>query len=107
MQRVLGRSRRRARSLCVSLLRLLFRRKRWVLGWVLGVVGIAPQVFRIRERAVCRRAAGRATCNDGRTWTSAKFGGAPIGIGLLIALVRTIVVSRTKAVSELSAATQR
>jgi multidrug transporter EmrE-like cation transporter len=40
-------------------------------------------------------------------WTSAKFGGAPIGIGLLIALVGTIVVSRTRAVSELSAATQR
>jgi drug/metabolite transporter (DMT)-like permease len=39
-------------------------------------------------------------------WTSAKFGGAPIGIGLLIALVGTIVVSRTRAVSELSAATQ-
>jgi drug/metabolite transporter (DMT)-like permease len=37
-------------------------------------------------------------------WTSAKFGGAPIGIGLLIALVGTIVVSRTRAVSELSAA---
>jgi hypothetical protein len=40
-------------------------------------------------------------------WTSAKFGGAPIGIGLLIALVGTVVVSRTRAVSELSAATQR
>jgi drug/metabolite transporter (DMT)-like permease len=40
-------------------------------------------------------------------WTSAKFGGAPIGIGLLIALIGTIVVSRTRAVSELSAATQR
>lgn len=39
-------------------------------------------------------------------WTSAKFGGAPIGIGLLVALVGTIVVSRTKAVSDLSAATQ-
>jgi drug/metabolite transporter (DMT)-like permease len=39
-------------------------------------------------------------------WTSAKFGGAPIGIGLLIALVGTIVVSRTRAVSELSAAMQ-
>jgi hypothetical protein len=37
-------------------------------------------------------------------WTSAKFGGAPIGIGLLIALVGTVVVSRTRAVSELSAA---
>jgi drug/metabolite transporter (DMT)-like permease len=40
-------------------------------------------------------------------WASAKFGGAPIGIGLLIALVGTIVVSRTRAVSELSAAIQR
>jgi multidrug transporter EmrE-like cation transporter len=40
-------------------------------------------------------------------WTSAKFGGAPIGVGLLIALVGTIVVSRTRAVSELSAATQQ
>ena len=39
-------------------------------------------------------------------WTSADYGGAPIGIGLLIALVGTIVVSRTRAVSELSAATQ-
>jgi hypothetical protein len=37
-------------------------------------------------------------------WTSADYGGAPIGIGLLIALVGTIVVSRTRAVSELSAA---
>ena len=37
-------------------------------------------------------------------WGSAKFGGAPIGIGLLIALVGTVVVSRTKAVSDLSAA---
>jgi drug/metabolite transporter (DMT)-like permease len=39
-------------------------------------------------------------------WTSADYGGAPIGIGLLVALVGTIVVSRTRAVSELSAATQ-
>jgi uncharacterized membrane protein len=37
-------------------------------------------------------------------WTSAKFGGAPIGIGLLVALIGTVVVSRTRAVSELSAA---
>ena len=37
-------------------------------------------------------------------WTSARFGGAPIGIGLLVALVGTVVVSRTRAVSELSAA---
>jgi drug/metabolite transporter (DMT)-like permease len=37
-------------------------------------------------------------------WTSADYGGTPIGAGLLIALVGTIVVSRTRAVSELSAA---
>jgi multidrug transporter EmrE-like cation transporter len=37
-------------------------------------------------------------------WTSARFGGAPIGIGLLVALVGTVVVSRTRAVSKLSAA---
>jgi multidrug transporter EmrE-like cation transporter len=40
-------------------------------------------------------------------WTSAKLGGAPIGIGLLVALVGTVVVSRTRAVSELSAAVSR
>ncbi len=39
-------------------------------------------------------------------WASADFDGAPIGLGLLIALVGTIVVSRTRAVSELSEATQ-
>jgi hypothetical protein len=39
-------------------------------------------------------------------WASADFGGVPIGVGLLVALGGTIVVSRTKAVSELSAATQ-
>ena len=39
-------------------------------------------------------------------WASARFGGAPIGIGLLVALAGTIVVSRTKAVSDLAAATQ-
>jgi hypothetical protein len=39
-------------------------------------------------------------------WASARLGGAPIGVGLLVALVGTIVVSRTKAVSDLSAATQ-
>jgi hypothetical protein len=32
-------------SLRVSLLTRLFRSKRWVLGWILGVVGIAPQVL--------------------------------------------------------------
>jgi drug/metabolite transporter (DMT)-like permease len=40
-------------------------------------------------------------------WTSAKLDGAPIGVGLLVALVGTIVVSRTRAVSELSAAVSR
>jgi drug/metabolite transporter (DMT)-like permease len=39
-------------------------------------------------------------------WTSARLGGIPIGVGLLVALAGTIVVSRTKAVSDLSAATQ-
>jgi hypothetical protein len=39
-------------------------------------------------------------------WTSAELGGAPIGIGLLVALVGTVVVSRTRAVGELSAAAQ-
>jgi hypothetical protein len=39
-------------------------------------------------------------------WASARFGGAPIGVGLLVALAGTIVVSRTKAVSDLAAATQ-
>ena len=38
-------------------------------------------------------------------WASARFGGVPIGVGLLVALVGTIVVSRTKAVSDLAAAT--
>jgi drug/metabolite transporter (DMT)-like permease len=37
-------------------------------------------------------------------WTSADYGGAPIGVGLLLALVGTVVVSRTRAVSELAAA---
>jgi hypothetical protein len=32
-------------SLRVSLLGLLLRRPRWVLGWALGVVGIAPQIL--------------------------------------------------------------
>jgi drug/metabolite transporter (DMT)-like permease len=40
-------------------------------------------------------------------WASAKLGGAPIGVGLLVALAGTIVVSRTRAVSELSAAVSR
>jgi hypothetical protein len=39
-------------------------------------------------------------------WASARFGGVPIVVGLLVALAGTIVVSRTKAVSDLSAATQ-
>jgi hypothetical protein len=39
-------------------------------------------------------------------WASARFGGVPIALGLLVALAGTIVVSRTKAVSDLSATTQ-
>jgi drug/metabolite transporter (DMT)-like permease len=39
-------------------------------------------------------------------WDSARLGGVPVGLGLLVALAGTIVVSRTKAVSDLSAATQ-
>jgi hypothetical protein len=39
-------------------------------------------------------------------WASAQFSGVPIALGLLVALAGTILVSRTKAVSELSAATQ-
>ena len=35
----------RALGYRVALLRRLFRRPRWVLGWALGVVGIAPQAL--------------------------------------------------------------
>jgi multidrug transporter EmrE-like cation transporter len=45
LQGIEARSTPKKLGLSVSLLTLLFRRKRWVLGWVLGVVGIAPQVL--------------------------------------------------------------
>ena len=45
LQGIEARSAPKKLGLRVSLLTLLFRRKRWVLGWVLGVVGIAPQVL--------------------------------------------------------------
>jgi drug/metabolite transporter (DMT)-like permease len=45
LQGIEARSAPKALGLRVSLLIRLFRRKRWVLGWVLGVLGIAPQVL--------------------------------------------------------------
>src|SRR6266581_2369319 len=45
LQGIEARSAPKQLSLRVSLLTRLFRRRRWVLGWVLGVVGIAPQVL--------------------------------------------------------------
>jgi drug/metabolite transporter (DMT)-like permease len=39
-------------------------------------------------------------------WTSAPLGGAPIAIGLVLALVGAILVTRTRAVSDLAAAAQ-
>src|SRR5205823_14512959 len=39
-------------------------------------------------------------------WTAARLDGLPIAIGLLVTLAGTIVVSRTQAVSKLSAAAQ-
>src|SRR6267154_3696252 len=45
LQGIEARSAPKQLGLRVSLLTTLFRRKRWVLGWVLGVVGIAPQVL--------------------------------------------------------------
>ena len=44
LQGIEARSAPKKLGLRVSLLTSLFRRKRWVLGWVLGVVGIAPQI---------------------------------------------------------------
>ena len=38
-----------ALALRFSLLTRLFRRKRWVIGWLLGVLGIAPQVLALSE----------------------------------------------------------
>jgi drug/metabolite transporter (DMT)-like permease len=45
LQGIEARSAPKALGLRVSLLIRLFRRKRWVVGWVLGVLGIAPQVL--------------------------------------------------------------
>jgi drug/metabolite transporter (DMT)-like permease len=39
-------------------------------------------------------------------WTTAKYDGVPIAAGMLIALVGTVIISRTRAVADLSAATQ-
>ncbi len=39
-------------------------------------------------------------------WASAELGGAPIAIGLVVALVGTILVTRTRAISELAAGAQ-
>ena len=44
LQGIEARSAPKQLGLRVSLLTSLFRRKRWVLGWLLGVVGIAPQL---------------------------------------------------------------
>jgi drug/metabolite transporter (DMT)-like permease len=44
LQGIEARSAPKKLGLRVSLLTSLFRRKRWVLGWVLGVVGIGPQL---------------------------------------------------------------
>jgi drug/metabolite transporter (DMT)-like permease len=44
LQGIEARSAPKKLGLRVSLLTSLFRRKRWVLGWVLGVVGIGPQI---------------------------------------------------------------
>jgi drug/metabolite transporter (DMT)-like permease len=45
LQGIEARSAPKKLSLRVSLLVRLFRSKRWVLGWILGVVGIVPQVI--------------------------------------------------------------
>ena len=39
-------------------------------------------------------------------WSTAKYDGVPIAAGMLVALAGTLIVSRTRAVAELSAATQ-
>jgi drug/metabolite transporter (DMT)-like permease len=44
LQGIEARSAPKKLGLRVSLLTSLFRRKRWVLGWLLGVVGIGPQL---------------------------------------------------------------
>jgi drug/metabolite transporter (DMT)-like permease len=40
-------------------------------------------------------------------WSTAKYAGVPIAAGMLVALAGTVIISRTRAVSELSAAVQR
>jgi drug/metabolite transporter (DMT)-like permease len=45
LQGIEARSTPKRLSLSVGLLTRLLRRKRWVVGWVLGIVGIAPQVL--------------------------------------------------------------
>ena len=40
-------------------------------------------------------------------WTAAAYGGAPIGAGIVLALLGSVLVSRTRAVSELASAPQR
>jgi len=39
-------------------------------------------------------------------WTTATYDGVPIAAGMLVALVGTVIISRTRAVADLSAATQ-
>jgi hypothetical protein len=40
-------------------------------------------------------------------WTSANYGGAPILIGVAVALIGTVLIARTDAVAELAAGAQR
>jgi drug/metabolite transporter (DMT)-like permease len=40
-------------------------------------------------------------------WASSEYDGAPIGVGMLVALAGTLIVSRTRAVSALTAGTQK
>jgi hypothetical protein len=40
-------------------------------------------------------------------WTSATFDGAPILIGVAVALIGTVLIARTDAVAELAAGAQR
>jgi drug/metabolite transporter (DMT)-like permease len=49
LQGIEARSAPKALGLRLGLLGLLLRRRRWVVGWLLGVIGIAPQVFALTE----------------------------------------------------------
>jgi drug/metabolite transporter (DMT)-like permease len=49
LQGIEARDAPKALSLRVSLLTRLLRRKRWLLGWILGIVGIAPQVLALAD----------------------------------------------------------